>query len=111
MTLVRMAVDDVLARWRPGSHDTADDPGGANLAWTWAHEFYDLLNNPEQRDRTAAVRLRVVEEGIGFVDGVTPIQLGNDGRVWDGHHRLCVARELGIEHVLVQVDNEETSHG
>lgn len=25
-----------------------------------------------------------------------PVLLGDDGRVWDGHHRLCVADELGI---------------
>lgn len=28
-----------------------------------------------------------------------PITLGSDGRVWDGHHRLCVAAELGITDV------------
>lgn len=30
-----------------------------------------------------------------------PILLGTDGRVWDGHHRLCVAQHLGIRHVPI----------
>lgn len=28
-----------------------------------------------------------------------PILLGTDGRVWDGHHRLCVADMLGLDAV------------
>jgi ParB-like chromosome segregation protein Spo0J len=31
-----------------------------------------------------------------------PLLLGDDGRVWDGHHRLFVARCLGIETLLVE---------
>lgn len=31
-----------------------------------------------------------------------PILLGNDGRVWDGHHRITVARHLGIRDVPVE---------
>lgn len=92
MSLVEKSVEEVLLRWRPGSRD-----------WTWQEEFYDLLNDPHHKEVTAAVRLRVIEEGIGFIDGIAPILLGSDGRVWDGHHRLCIARELGIERVLVDV--------
>lgn len=90
--LVEKPVEEVLLRWRPGSRD-----------WGWAEEFYHLLNDPQQKETTAAVRLRVIEEGVGFIDGISPILLGSDGRVWDGHHRLCVARELGIETVWVDV--------
>lgn len=32
-----------------------------------------------------------------------PVLLGNDGRVWDGHHRIVVAMRLGIESVPVEV--------
>lgn len=31
-----------------------------------------------------------------------PIQLGPDGRVWDGHHRLCVAALLKLDTVPVE---------
>jgi hypothetical protein len=30
-----------------------------------------------------------------------PISLGNDGRVWDGHHRIVAAMQRGITKVLV----------
>jgi hypothetical protein len=30
--------------------------------------------------------------------------LGDDGRVWDGHHRLCVADEIGMREVPVTRD-------
>ncbi|MEH3033343.1 MAG: ParB N-terminal domain-containing protein [Aeromicrobium erythreum] len=37
-------------------------------------------------------------------DGIrVPILLGNDGRVWDGHHRLCAANRLALESVPVEV--------
>jgi ParB-like chromosome segregation protein Spo0J len=31
-----------------------------------------------------------------------PILLGNDGRVWDGHHRITAAHQLGIEEVPIK---------
>ena len=85
--LERMALAQVVAFWRPGSHD-----------WTWAEEHADVMARPE----TPAIRKRVQEEGIGFQDDVAPILLGNDGRVWDGHHRICIALELGVDSVNVE---------
>lgn len=36
-------------------------------------------------------------------DGIkTPILLGKDGRVWDGHHRIYVATLLGIRDIPVE---------
>lgn len=37
---------------------------------------------------------------------VEPIRLGPDKRVWDGHHRLCVAHDFGYQHIVVQEANE-----
>jgi hypothetical protein len=32
-----------------------------------------------------------------YVNGIQdPVILGDDGRVWDGHHRIVVAGKLGI---------------
>lgn len=31
-----------------------------------------------------------------------PILLGDDGRVWDGHHRIAAAYQLGLQEVPVQ---------
>lgn len=36
-----------------------------------------------------------------------PILVGNDGRVWDGHHRVCVAMYLKLTHIPVVFSGEE----
>lgn len=78
-----MKVNDILARYEPGDNDD------------WSVEFAQLL----------------IEDGntlgelvweIDFTGIKEPILLGDDGRVWDGHHRLMVARILGIEEVEVK---------
>jgi hypothetical protein len=88
--LKRMAVHQIVDNWRPGSQGSD---------WTWADERRDLQDDPA----TERIRQRVDAEGIGFIDYVTPILLGNDCRVWDGHHRLIIALERGIEFVDVEV--------
>lgn len=75
-----MDLATILTYWRPGSHD-----------WTWREEFNDLMTR--HKGVTDAVRARVESEGFGFIDHVSPILLGSDGRVWDGHHRICIAME------------------
>jgi hypothetical protein len=99
--LVTMSPVYLMLHWRPGSHDTADGPEGANHAWTWTHEATDLFTR--DRDLTLAILDRVVSEGIGFIDYAAPILLGNDGRVWDGHHRIVIAQALGYPFVEVEV--------
>lgn len=80
-----MPLADVLRDYRDG-----DEIG-------WAEEFNYLRASPEHRDRLGRLPLSVVEHGIR-----EPILLGYDGRVWDGHHRLCVADALGIAEVPVE---------
>lgn len=99
--LVKISLDALMVNWRPGSHDTADGPEGANLAWTWADEARDLFTR--DRDKTLAILDLVVQSGPGFIDYVSPILLGDDGRVWDGHHRIIIARALGYSFVEVEV--------
>lgn len=75
----------ILKRWRPGSGD-----------WDWPDEWADLA----QRDAgmtLAGLIMDIAENGIN-----APVLLGDDGRVWGGHHRLMVARLLGIEEVPVE---------
>jgi hypothetical protein len=104
--LVEMPLAELLARWRPGSHDTADTPDGADRAWTWADEAHDLATRSP--DYQAGVVERVHREGAGFLDDAGgPILLGNDGRVWDGHHRICAALTLGLQTVRVDVVRPE----
>lgn len=86
--LVSKNLAEIVAFWRPGSHD-----------WSWAEEYADLVDDPV----TQAIRERVAREGIGFQDHLAPVLLGSDGRVWDGHHRICIALEQGISVLMCDV--------
>lgn len=57
------------------------EPGDNN--WAWCNQFKWLENNhwPELK----ALTRDVVTNGQQ-----TPIHIGSDGRLWDGHHRLWV---------------------
>lgn len=65
---------------------------GDELGWTV--EFDRLWSQDRSMDMLAT---SIQETGIR-----EPIQLGYDGRVWDGHHRLAVADRLGFETVPVE---------
>lgn len=80
-----MLLMDLLRDYRDG--DVL--PGG------WSEEF-DWLRQEHAED-LAALAESIREHGIR-----TPILLGRDGRVWDGHHRLCVAYDLGITSIPVE---------
>lgn len=100
--LVSMTLAELTDRWRPGSHDTADGPEGPNLAWTWADEAHDLFTRTP--DYQARIVDRVHREGIDYGNAYgSHILLGNDGRVWDGHHRIVAGLALGIEKATVDV--------
>lgn len=78
LPVVMMRPTAVMELVTPG--DTG--PWSSELAYLWTdhqqHETLTLLN-------------AVLAEGI-----TEPIIIGNDGRLWDGHHRLAVALALGI---------------
>jgi len=63
--------------------------------WTWQEEFEWLEAN--HLDRLVQLAMDIQMFGIE-----EPILLGNDWRVWDGHHRLCVARHLDMAYVPVE---------
>lgn len=78
-----MPLDDVLANYRDG-----DEHGWQEeFDWLWARE-------PGYMDRLAT---SIQEMGMR-----EPILLGNDGRVWDGHHRLAIAQAIGYTPVPVR---------
>lgn len=86
VTLVRKPLAQIVTFWRPGSHD-----------WTWAEEYVDLIDS----DVTARIRDRIERDGFGFADDTSPVTLGPDGRVWDGHHRIVLAIEDGAHDLMV----------
>lgn len=120
-----MPLAEVLATWTPGSRDqpwtwddeehdlhTAPCPNvaaeeaaaldGAHLAGlevTAAHpdETSDVEHDCDGRPGCYQRAFERHLSDIGRVD--QPVLLGNDGRVWDGHHRIVAARRLGFTHI------------
>lgn len=92
--LVRKSLADIFVFWAPGSHD-----------WSWAEEYLDVMSH----ERTAKILDRVQKEGIDFQDDIAPVLLGSDGRVWDGHHRICLALKLGLTHLNVEMANANST--
>lgn len=85
---MKMQLKDLLEHWRPGSQDPP---------WTW-HDEHAELTTGTGRALTDWLREQIKVNGI-----YDPIILGHDGRVWDGHHRVIIARQLGIREVLVDL--------
>lgn len=77
-----MAVADILAQYVPGD----EHEWGVEFAWLRDHHSEALRE----------LSLSIQEHGIR-----EPVVLGDDGRVWDGHHRLLVANTLGLNGVPV----------
>lgn len=88
--LVSMPVSQIVTFWRPGSHD-----------WSWADEYADLMGR--DAEKTAAIERRALAEGWGFIDAVSPVLLSSGGRVWDGHHRICLAIKHGTPSLMVEM--------
>ena len=77
-----MSMSRVLAEYAPGD-------GG-----TWLQEFAWMALHSSRKLRGLALSI----EEIGVQ---RPILLGDDGRVWDGHHRILIATDVGMEGVPV----------
>lgn len=88
VVLVSKPLSHIVTFWRPGSRD-----------WTWADEYADLINDAV----TARIDQRIRSEGIDFADKFAPILLGNDGRVWDGHHRIVLAIRYAEPSLMVEL--------
>lgn len=85
----RLPTATVLKRYRPGSGD-----------WDWPTEWADII----QHD--GGVTIAGLISDIATHGVREPLLLGDDGRVWDGHHRLLVARLLGIETLPVEYGHD-----
>lgn len=95
--LVSKPLAQILTFWRPGSHD-----------WSWADEYADLMG--PDKVKTDAIHRRVAAEGYDFLDYISPVLLGSDGRVWDGHHRICLAIKEAVPSLMVELV-QEVPHG
>lgn len=66
----------------------------------WAVEYGRLWL--EQKPYMDKLRESVEAEGIRRA-----ILVGSDGRVWDGHHRVCVAISLGLDEIPIVFSGED----
>lgn len=101
MTVRWAPAEWIMAGWRPGSYDTHADYYEANpdsgpcrygdyepskMPWTWEDEAVDIDRHGELVPVVFSARL------VGIF---TPVLLGDDGRVWGGHHRILGAARAG----------------
>lgn len=71
------------------SYRDGDEHGWTTeFTWLWTHHRAHLLSLLDS----------VIHSGIQ-----EPILVGDDGRVWDGHHRLAVAAALALPQVPVRL--------
>jgi hypothetical protein len=78
-------LDRVLSEIQCGSED-----------WAWPEEWADL-------DALHPHYLSALEQDIRRNGIQIPVMIGDDGRVWDGHHRLRIAVRLGLPEVPVEI--------
>lgn len=66
--------------------------------WTWEEEWADLDERHATDGELDKLEQQIRENGI-----TTPVLIGSDGRLWDGHHRICIAYRLGLTEVPVEI--------
>ena len=84
--LPAMSLRELLDKWSPGS---------GTGRWTWSDENQWLWK--KQPTEMIALCDDIRANGID-----EPTLLGGDGRVWDGHHRVCAAMSIGLDCVPIE---------
>jgi hypothetical protein len=97
-----LPVATVLNKWLPGS---------SPQPWSWEDEEADIYARvcfccDQPGHYMHQLEERVRQEGIDFASAFAPPELTTSGVVWDGHHRLVLARRLGIEHITVNIHGD-----
>lgn len=77
--ILYMSAGQVKKGWRPGSYDPP---------WSWEDEENEIGDDETMR------KLYPEVVALGYIS--EPVLLGDDGRVWDGHHRIIIAARLGL---------------
>lgn len=98
--IVQRLRDQLETKWVPLATVLADFKDGDEHGWDEEFAFLRTVRATHIAKLTADIAVN----GIRL-----PILLGDDQRVWDGHHRLCVASALEIQVVPVRTFAEVTS--
>jgi len=88
-----MPAKTLMGSYRPGSY--GDE-------WTWLDEKADLFSWDSEKMNELIQDLKV----NGMME---PVLLGDDGRVWDGHHRIIAAMKADVP-VLFQKCGDFTTN-
>ena len=97
----------------PGSYERVGDyPGYETIfsechpddEWTWDHEFSHLLHLNENY-------LYDVVDSLAEYGQLEPVEVGPEGRVWDGHHRVVAWMLLTHIREDIQVMTTIIKHG
>lgn len=97
-TMTTIPLAELLAKYTPGSSTHKD--------WSWDDEEAEILGRTciccgQPGHYQQQLESHLSEHGL--TQGVC---LGDDGRVWDGHHRIVAARRLGIDVIPVESGEE-----
>lgn len=100
LTQTWMPLSTLMEGWRPGSSDAT--------GWNWLDEAADLWTRPcacceRYGHHQFKLAQYMAEHSKRTWPFDYPILLGDDGRVWDGHHRIVAAWMLGQDKVLVDL--------
>lgn len=90
MTAKRILIADLISKVSPGSQ--GDE-------WTWSQEARWCWDN--EFDVMVKLVSSLLDEGQR-----EPVMVGDDGRLWDGHHRLVGLIAIGETYVDAEVYNE-----
>lgn len=89
----------VLANYTPGDE------------WSWEQEEADLHSMECSCTPDCEIPghyQKMLETHIARTGKIDPgICLGDDGRVWDGHHRIVAAKRLGLSGIWVEDYDED----
>jgi hypothetical protein len=66
--------------------------------WSWEEEWFQIDSDDDHAEEYADLQKKIRRYGI-----LRPVLIGNDGRLWDGHHRLRIAVRLGIAYIPVEL--------
>ena len=88
MSVFVLSLEEVFRTYVPGSYD-----------WSWEDEFEDLKTRELPYVESLCELIRTQGQ-------IEPILLGEDGRVWDGHHRLLALSMLGQSHVRATLSTD-----
>ena len=62
--------------------------------WSWQQEQHWLWEH--DKEKMTDLFYDITTHGI-----IIPVHVGPDARIWDGHHRICIAIKLGLHDIPV----------